>query len=77
MPSIELRLRRHAIEIVGQLPESPRDALRVLLMARELVEAYLAPYDASAGTTPSLRAISNERPSGSLSSIQPTVSPRI
>lgn len=36
-------LRRHAIQIVAQLPEEPSDALMVLELAKELVETFLAP----------------------------------
>ena len=34
--------RRHAIQIVAQLPEKTDDALAVLEFARELVEGFLA-----------------------------------
>lgn len=73
----EMRLRRHAIEIVSQLPESPGDALIVLELARGVVETYLAPQGASGGRTPSLRAISSDRPAGSPSNIHPVVKPGI
>jgi hypothetical protein len=33
--------RRHAIQIVAQLPESTEDALMVLELAQELVEGFL------------------------------------
>jgi hypothetical protein len=33
--------RRHAIQIVAQLPEGTQDALMVLELARELVEGFL------------------------------------
>ena len=33
--------RRHAIQIVAQLPEGTEDALIVLELARELVEGFL------------------------------------
>lgn len=33
--------RRHAIQIVAQLPESPRDALQVLELAKQLVDGFL------------------------------------
>ena len=33
--------RRHAIQIVAQLPEGTEDALAVLELARELVEGFL------------------------------------
>lgn len=33
--------RRHAIQIVAQLPENPKDALQVLELARQLVEGFL------------------------------------
>lgn len=33
--------RRHAVQIVAQLPEDAKDALRVLELARELVETFL------------------------------------
>lgn len=35
--------RRHAIQITAQLPENPEDALRVLELARQLVEGFLRP----------------------------------
>lgn len=73
--SSELRLRRHAIEIVGQLPERPTDARQVLKYALELIDGFLCSQDASAGTTPNLRAISSDSPAGSLSRIHPTVRP--
>jgi hypothetical protein len=34
--------RRHAVQIVAQLPEKTDDALAVLELARELVEGFLA-----------------------------------
>jgi hypothetical protein len=34
-------LRRHAIQIVAQLPDSPEDALVVLELSRALVEGFL------------------------------------
>lgn len=37
--------RRHAIQIVAQLPENTADALLVLEFAKELVERFLAPGD--------------------------------
>lgn len=76
MPT-EMRLRRHAIEIVTQLPDSPAEALRVLDLAREVVSGFLMVQDASGGKTPNLRAISSESPAGSLSRIQPIVRPGI
>lgn len=33
--------RRHAIQIVAQLPEGTQDALMVLELAREVVETFL------------------------------------
>lgn len=36
-------LRRHAVQIVAQLPEDSNDALMVLELARTLVESFLAP----------------------------------
>jgi len=36
-------LRRHAVQIVAQLPEDSQDALMVLELARTLVETFLAP----------------------------------
>ena len=33
--------RRHAIQIVAQLPEGTQDALMVLELARDLVEGFL------------------------------------
>lgn len=41
MPTSDWR-RRHAIQIVAQLPESRADALAVLAFARELVDGFLA-----------------------------------
>lgn len=34
--------RRHAVQIVAQLPENTEDALMVLELARDLVEGFLA-----------------------------------
>jgi hypothetical protein len=34
--------RRHAIQIVAQLPEKSEDALMVLELAKELVQGFLA-----------------------------------
>lgn len=39
-------LRRHAIQIAAQLPESPEDAILVLELARQLVEGFLKPQPA-------------------------------
>jgi len=72
---LEMRLRRHAVEIVSQLPESPAEALRVLQLAKELVDRFLINQDASGGRIPNLRAISNESPAGSPSSTHPVVRP--
>lgn len=36
----ELRLRRHAMEIVSNLPEDPKEAMRVLSLARTLIESF-------------------------------------
>ncbi len=33
--------RRHAIQIVAQLPDNPRDAIQVLELAKQLVEGFL------------------------------------
>lgn len=44
--------RRHAVQIVAQLPEVTADALLVLDLARELVEGFL-----SATTPQRLRAV--------------------
>jgi hypothetical protein len=33
--------RRHAIQIVAQLPDNPRDALLVLELAKQFVEGFL------------------------------------
>jgi hypothetical protein len=71
----EMRLRRHAIEIVGQLPENPTEALRVLQLAKDVVERFLCSQDASGGRIPNLRAISNDSPAGSPSRTQPVVNP--
>lgn len=71
----ESGLRRHAIEIVSQLPENPADALRVLQLAKEVVERFLCNQEASLGRIPNLRAISNESPAGSPSSTHPVVRP--
>lgn len=34
-------MRRHAIQIVAQLPEKPEDAVAVLELAKKLVEDFL------------------------------------
>ena len=41
MPDDNAWRRRHAIQIVAQLPERPEDALAVLELARELVQTFL------------------------------------
>ena len=46
-------MRRHAVQIVAQLPEAPADALGVLELARELVEEFLTERP-----QPRLRAVS-------------------
>ena len=38
---VEAWHRRHAIQVVAQLPEGTQDALVVLAMAKELVEGFL------------------------------------
>lgn len=73
----EMRLRRCALEIMGQLPENPREARLVLNYARDLLDGFLAPHDAPTGTTANLRAISSDRPASSASRIHPTVNPGI
>jgi hypothetical protein len=40
--------RRHAIQIVAQLPEGTEDALAVLELAKELVEGFLQGHQARA-----------------------------
>lgn len=40
--------RRHAIQVVAQLPEGTQDALAVLALARELVEGFLGAGQARA-----------------------------
>lgn len=77
MTTSELKLRRHAVEIVSQLPESPSDARTVLKYAGELVDRFLVDQDASGGSRPSLRAISSERSPVLPSSIQPVDKPGI
>lgn len=44
--------RRQALQIVAQLPDKPADALRVLELAKELVEGFL-----SERPQPRLRAV--------------------
>lgn len=39
---VEAWHRRHAIQIVAQLPEGTQDALMVLELAKELVEGFLS-----------------------------------
>jgi hypothetical protein len=73
----DLMLRRRALEIVTQLPETPAEARRVLEYARGLVDGFLCAQDASGGRIPSLRAIVSDSPAVSLSSIQPVVTPLI
>jgi hypothetical protein len=41
MPEDHNWRRRHAIQIVAQLPDKPDDALAVLELARQLVEGFL------------------------------------
>lgn len=77
MPQYQLKLRRHAVEIVSQLPESLTDARTVLNLARELLDGFLSAQDASGGRIPNLRAISNDSPLSSPSNIQSADSPLI
>ena len=41
--------RRHALQLVAQLPEKAEDALIVLALCRELVDGFMAPQRASEG----------------------------
>lgn len=55
--------RRHAVQIAAQLPENAKDALRVLELARELVEKFLAEeQDQTARPRPALVAVSSPVP---------------
>lgn len=38
----DAQLRRHALQIVAQLPENEMDALRVLQLAEALVRSFLS-----------------------------------
>jgi hypothetical protein len=40
---VPLWQRRHAIHVVGELPDDPAEALIVLRLATELVEKFLIP----------------------------------
>lgn len=39
-------LRRQAVQITAQLPENPDDAIRVLDLAKSLVDGFLRPQEA-------------------------------
>lgn len=71
--------KRHALQIASQLPEQHDDALAIMALVQELVDGFLAPpkdgrrkpqgavlvrLRAGAGTSPNLRAISSDKPSG-------------
>lgn len=71
----DIALRRHAFEIVSQLPENPREARIVLEYVKKLFDEWF--QDQPCGRTPSLRAISNDSDPVSFSSSQPTVRPGI
>ncbi len=73
--NLDLRLRRHAVEIVSQLPESASEARTVLNYARQLVDDFLGDQSPSAGSRPNLRAIVVERSPVSPSCIQPGETP--
>lgn len=45
---IEAWHRRHAVQVVAQLPEGTQDALVVLELAKELVEGFLSAGQARA-----------------------------
>lgn len=70
------QLRRHAVELVAQLPADVADARIVLAYARELIDTFLS-QDAPGGRTPNLRAISNDRSPVAASVIQPGDRPGI
>lgn len=76
MRTMDVRLRRHAIEIVAQLPTNAAEARVVLAYARELLDGFLSQAD-SGGSTPSLRAISSERSPCFPSPIHPMDKPGI
>lgn len=59
MPKSEAWHRRHAIQIVSQLPESTEDALAVLRCAQELVEGFLAGKAPPAGQPPALNNVTS------------------
>lgn len=42
MGKVELWHKRHALNLVAQLPETTEDALQILDLARKLVEEFLA-----------------------------------
>lgn len=46
----ELHLRRLAIQIVAQLPENRKDALRVLALSENLVDGFMCPRSEESDT---------------------------
>lgn len=77
MRNLDLRLRRHAVEIVSQLPESASDARTVLAYARQLVDEFLGDQSPSVGSRPNLRAIAVDKSPVAPSSIHPVDKPGI
>lgn len=71
------RLRHHAVEIVGQLPENPSEARTVLNLALELVDTFLDRQTPPEGRRPCLRAISSDKSPVSPDNTQPTDNPGI
>lgn len=61
--------RRHAIQIVAQLPECVGDALMVLDLARELIESFLSEEPQRPRVVPLADANSSKARSASSSSI--------
>jgi hypothetical protein len=54
--------RRHAVQIVAQLPDDPEDAMRVLDFARELVRGFLSPPRSDEQPGQTVVALREQRP---------------
>ncbi len=81
----DAELRRHAIQIVAQLPENQNEALTVLNFCRELIQGFLAGYPQEAAqrgpvlafsSASALSAASASSNSRAMDTVSPPVLPR-
>lgn len=50
-------LRRQAVQLAAQLPEDPADARRVLDLARDVLDKFMAPAHVDGGSDAKVRQI--------------------